>query len=106
MYELTIIDEFNQSHSLKYIENEHPSLMELLRDRIVTDIGDCRGRVWCNTCAVRLLNVKVNEVEIEEDERALLNSLIVNNIRLSCQLLLDKTLNGTTWEILDSRNLF
>lgn len=106
MYQLSIIDEFGERYTFHYTEYQYPSLMELIRHNLGSDIGDCRGRMWCNTCAVKS-NETVSEVrEIDSKELRLLSVLGVKNSRLSCQLLLTKDLHNTEWEIIDSRRLF
>lgn len=106
IYKLNIIDEHNESHLLTFHNREYSSLMELLRDRLNSDIGDCRGRMWCNTCAVKLCHKEVEVNLLKIDEIRLLEVIPVDNIRLSCQLELTKVLNGTTWRILDSWRWF
>lgn len=101
-YELIIIDETGESHILAYKKNEYPSLMEMLRDVLLTDIGDCRGRVWCNTCIVQS-KVSICEQSFDANEQLLLKAIDFPNTRLSCQLELDESLDQTTWEIIDSR---
>lgn len=106
MFRVTIIDEFEERHVIYYYEHQYPSLMELIRHDLGSEIGDCRGRIWCNTCAVQSKN-KVVEIEVKEElEKKLLCILNIENIRLSCQLFLTKELHNTEWKILDSRRLF
>lgn len=101
-YELTIIDENGESHKLVYKKHEYPSLMEMLRDVLLADIGDCRGRIWCNTCIVQS-KMSIYENSMDADEQLLLKAIDLPNTRLSCQLELDESLDQTTWEITDSR---
>ena len=106
MYQVIIIDEFNERYSFDYYEHQYPSLMELIRHNLGSDIGDCRGRMWCNTCAVEANNRTIKLVEADEKELGLLGVLRVENIRLSCQLFLTKELHNSEWKIIDSRKLF
>jgi len=78
-------------------------LLELIRHQLGSDIGDCRGRVWCNTCVVRKHNGMVNSQQLDAEEQQLLQALPMTNIRLSCQVNADHTLDGTLWKIEDSR---
>lgn len=103
IYKLHIIDEYGERHQLTFKNQEFPSLMEFLRDELGTEIGDCRGRIWCNTCAVEQCYEKIEPSTLGNDERRLLKAIPVSNTRLSCQLELTEKLNGTTWRILDSR---
>ncbi len=106
MYQLKIIDEFDDKHSFEFYEHQYPSLMELIRNSLGSDIGDCRSRMWCNTCAVQAIHGKVELTKLDNEEQRLLRILNVENTRLSCQLLLTKELHNTEWKILDSRTLF
>lgn len=105
-YNVVVIDEYQERFQFEYYENEYPSLMELIRDKMISDIGDCRGRVWCNTCVVEGLNKNVENRLISDQEKQLLNVLGIDNVRLSCQLFLNENLHNTEWKILDSRRLF
>lgn len=106
MYQISIIDEFGERHSYNFHEYQYASLMELIRHNLGSDLGDCRGRMWCNTCAVRAIKNNIEWGDIDFQEQELLNVLGLENIRLSCQLMLTKDLHNTEWEIIDSRLLF
>ncbi|MCH2223761.1 MAG: 2Fe-2S iron-sulfur cluster binding domain-containing protein [Crocinitomicaceae bacterium] len=102
---IQITDSFGNSYSLNYKKNEYPSLLELIKDHIITSIGDCKGRAWCGTCAVRLLKGNP-QIDIETPEMQKLQEIKINNwteLRLACQIPLNSSLHKNHWEIIDSR---
>lgn len=105
---VNIVDSSGQTHPLSFDRNSQSSLMELITHQLMEDIGDCMGRIWCGTCAVRLISgfyqgLLINE-EIELRDNLNLDDL--DKVRLSCQIKLDINLNNTSWEVLDSRNFY
>lgn len=101
----SVIDTIGKEHHIKTYLHSYPSLMELIVNELLEDIGDCRGRAWCGTCIVRQLKGKPLTL-IENDEATLLetypnetNSLV----RLSCQIEISPDLNESTWLVVDSR---
>ncbi len=102
MYELTLIDTIGKTHTVTYETGEYDNLMELIVNSFYEEIGDCRGRAWCGTCAVTLLSGKYCE-QMDKEERLKLDELEkTSTMRLSCQLLVDEKLNGTKWLVAGS----
>lgn len=105
---VNIVDSYGESHQLNFYRNSHSSLMELITHQLMEDIGDCMGRIWCGTCAVKLISgfhqglLIKEEIELRDN----LNLDNLDKVRLSCQIKLDEDLNNTSWEILDSRKFY
>lgn len=78
-------------------KNEYHSLMELITDKFYTeDFGECIGMGRCATCLVKI-NSDGKVIEgMERNEIATLNKIGISDahVRLSCQILIDETLNG------------
>ena len=84
------------------------SLMMLLFDNIYTeDFGDCKGMGRCGTCAVKITGSSnaVNTFERNEQQTLLKLGIVNENIRLSCQVVIDEQLENITVEILGSGDL-
>ncbi|PCJ01107.1 MAG: hypothetical protein COB15_01345 [Flavobacteriales bacterium] len=103
MYSVIIIDSFGEIYELKYSPNEYYSLMELIINTIVEDMGDCKGRSWCGTCMVKLVKGIYSSAILTEEQLKLNEFSELEYERLSCQIPLTKELNNTTWKVLDSR---
>jgi ferredoxin len=87
-YSLTYYDEFGlQSHS-HFTVNEYHNLMELLFDKYIEKWGDCKGRAWCGTCHIEILQGNLSE-KLDEDEKRTLSKInrITNRSRLPVRFL-------------------
>lgn len=101
----SIIDTIGKKHHIETLPHSYPSMMELIVNELLEDIGDCHGRAWCGTCIVRQLKGDATE-PIENYEANLLADYPNEDfapIRLSCQLELTSDLEGTSWLVVDSR---
>lgn len=101
----SIIDTSGQKHFVEIKSHAHRSLMEFIVDELLEEIGDCKGRAWCGTCIVKQV-AGADKGEIDLEESYLLEkypNLNKDHIRLSCQLEITTELEGTCWEIVDSR---
>ncbi|MEQ8624952.1 MAG: 2Fe-2S iron-sulfur cluster-binding protein [Vicingaceae bacterium] len=100
-YHVWLIDYFGELKHLIFYKNEYRNFMEMIVDKLGEDIGYCKGRAWCGTCHVELIN-GVIEANIDDDEKDTLNKLSNNKkaSRLACQLMADEQLNGLTFRLL------
>lgn len=83
--------------------NEYRSLMMLIFDRIYTDsFGECLGMGKCGTCLVEIMSSKheLSCYERNEDMTLLRNIKAKENIRLSCQLIIDEKMDGLVVKVL------
>ena len=81
---------------------EYRNLMQLIVNQIcVEDFGDCRGMGRCATCCVVALNRDYCPSEYERNEWTTLykTGKKIPNLRLSCQVLIDKSIDGLHVEI-------
>jgi 2Fe-2S ferredoxin len=60
-YSLTYYNEYNEEGLAIFKINEYHSLMELLFDKYLEDWGDCKGKAWCGTCHIQIIEGLVNE---------------------------------------------
>ena len=101
----TIIDTIGKTHRIVTLKHSYPSMMELIVNELLEDIGDCKGRVWCGTCIVKQLLGNATG-PIDPDEASLLADYPNADfapIRLSCQVEITAELEGTSWLVVDSR---
>lgn len=78
--------------------NEYRSLMALIKDQLYPDdFGECGGMGRCATCQIVLESRLVTE-GMDRNEQATLERLGISDpaIRLSCQLLVEPSLNDAT----------
>jgi len=99
-YSLTYYDEFGLQSQAHFTVNEYHNLMELLFDKYIEEWGDCKGRAWCGTCHIQILQGNLLE-KLDEDEKRTLSKIngITNRSRLTCQIPLNTELNGTIFRI-------
>lgn len=93
-----------ESFELKTYTNEYRNLMVLLFDKIyIEEFGDCGGMGRCGTCIIRINGLHTERMD-ERNEKRTLSKIGIDinelDIRLSCQILIDKNLNNRTIEIL------
>lgn len=89
-------------HELQTYEGEYRNLMVLLYDKIYIDgFGDCKGMGRCGTCAVKIehLPAEVNILYRNEEQTLSKMGIHGGNVRLSCQILVDKNLRETVVQI-------
>lgn len=78
------------------------NLMSLLKDEFYLDsFGECGGVGRCSTCIVKTSGITGNSVIKDRNEPTTLSKMgyYEENIRLSCQLLITKDLEGSIIEI-------
>jgi len=73
-YSLTYYDEFGLQSHAHFKDNEYHNLMELLFDKYIEEWGDCKGRAWCGTCHIEILQGNLSE-KLDEDEKRTLSKI-------------------------------
>ncbi|HTN19884.1 MAG TPA: 2Fe-2S iron-sulfur cluster-binding protein [Pelobium sp.] len=92
-----------ETHQIVTRQNEYVNLMMLIYDQFADEeFGECRGMGKCGTCMVELLNDSQELVGFDRNEATTLAKMNVSqqNIRLSCQLMIDEKLNGLRIRVL------
>ena len=85
-------------------EGEYKNLMFLLRDNLYLDsFGECSGMGRCATCVIKIEGLTGNAVVKDRNEPVTLSKIgfTEENIRLSCQLLINEDLNGVEIELIE-----
>lgn len=94
-------DEFGVKHTITYQPNEYENLMILLLDQCGEEWGDCKGRAWCGTCHIQLLDGKVDNDQSTSEQSTLSKlSNLTNTSRLACQIEANEQLNGMLFNII------
>lgn len=78
-------------------QNEYRNLMALISDKIYLEsFGECKGMGRCGTCLVEIIQSEEELTNIERNEQATISKLGIHapGMRLACQLLIDKALDG------------
>jgi len=93
----------DEEHELCTFPGEYRNLMVLIYDKIYTeDFGDCRGMGRCGTCLVEVLECENLLPSLGRNEESTLDKSGINpesNIRLACQIMINKALNGAKFKI-------
>lgn len=105
-YSLTYFDEFGEECYATFKTNEYHSLMELLFDKYIEQWGDCKGRAWCGTCHIQIIEGSINE-KIDADEKHTLSKIgnATANSRLACQIPVNAALDNVVFRILKDGNV-
>lgn len=83
-------------------QGEYRSLMVLLYDKFYLDgFGECKGTGRCGTCHIRVLSSNGQLPSNVGNEITTLSKMISanNHSRLSCQMILDETMDGLVVEV-------
>ena len=101
-YSFTYIDEFDETHEVVFKRNEYHNLMELLFDKCMEDIGDCKGRAWCGTCHIQILEGHISE-KMDADEKETLSKAenVAEHSRLACQIPVNADLHNLVFRIME-----
>lgn len=95
----------NEELEIETFRGEFRNLMDLINEKIyVEDFGECKGIGRCGTCLITF--VSSNELpEMDRNEKATLAKAEVSGTgwRLSCQIMVDDLLQGTTVTIAEDR---
>lgn len=100
-YSFTYINEFDEERKVDFELNEYHSLMELLFDKCMEDVGDCKGRAWCGTCHIQIYEGHISE-KMDADEKETLSKSedVVENSRLACQIPVNAELHNLVFRIM------
>ena len=100
-YNFTYINEFDEECKAEFRLNEYHNLMELLFDKYMEDIGDCKGRAWCGTCHIQILEGRISE-KMDADEKETLSKSedVAENSRLACQIPVNSELHNLSFKIM------
>ncbi len=101
IYSLIYLNERGEECHADFRTHEYHSLMELLFDKYAEEWGECKGRAWCGTCHIDILEGNLTE-KIAEDEKQTLSKIegITHSSRLACQIPVNAELNGLVFKIL------
>ncbi|WP_417360551.1 2Fe-2S iron-sulfur cluster-binding protein [Galbibacter sp.] len=103
IYHLTFFDELGDEHQGEFKTNEYHNLMELLFDKYLQDWGECKGRAWCGTCHIQILEGQISdEMNAEEKHTLSIIDSATKRSRLACQILLNADLDGIVFKIEES----
>ncbi len=99
-YNLTYFKQYGDECNADFKANEYHSLMELLFDKYVEEWGDYKGRAWCGTCHIEIIEGLITEEMDAEEKRTL--SKIGNSTkksRLACQIPVNEKLNNMVFKM-------
>lgn len=101
-HSLTYFDELGHEHRAEFNDNEYHSLMELLFDKYIEPWGDCKGRAWCGTCHIEILEGTLTQ-EMEGEEANTLSKLYnrTKHSRLACQIPVNSQLDQIVFRIVE-----
>ncbi|MEZ5016106.1 MAG: 2Fe-2S iron-sulfur cluster-binding protein [Flavipsychrobacter sp.] len=91
-------------YEIKTFRAEYRNLMELIRNNIYVDcFGECGGMGRCATCLIEILDQKTGITSQERNEESTISRIggRSKKLRLSCQILIDESIEGLTVRILD-----
>lgn len=97
---------FDQEINVSTYEGEFRNLMILINEKIyVEDFGECKGIGRCGTCLIEVEGIKGTAAEMERNEKSTLAKCSIQkpNLRLSCQLMINKSLNNTVIKVVEER---
>ena len=86
-------------------EGEYRNLMVLINEKIyVEDFGECKGIGRCGTCLVEIDSPQLAP-DMDRNEKSTLNKCDVqnDNLRLSCQIMVNEFLQNATVKIVENR---
>lgn len=105
-YRCTYIDEFGDTNEADFTLNEYHNLMELLFDKYLQEWGDCKGRAWCGTCHIHILEGSLS-TKIGRDEQSTLSNLYrgeYSQNRLACQIPVNRELHNIVFKIISEND--
>ncbi len=102
-YYLTYYDRFGDKCRADFKVNEYHSLMELLFDKYIEEWGDCKGRAWCGTCHIQIIQGFITE-KIDTEEKNTLSKIwnVTENSRLACQIPVNAELHNLVFRIMET----
>jgi len=87
-------------------EGEYRNLMILINEKLyVEDFGECKGTGRCGTCLVEVTGLSTSAVGMERNEKRTLEKCAIKstNLRLSCQLMINDSLQNSTVKVVEER---
>lgn len=87
-------------------EGEYRNLMTLINEKLyVEDFGECKGTGRCGTCLVEVTGLSTPAAVMERNEKRTLEKCAIKNInlRLSCQLMINDSLQNSTVKVVEER---
>lgn len=101
---ITVVIDYDQDcYEILTYPNEYRNLMMLIYDKINPEgFGECLGMGKCSTCMVEIINCRQAPTGYDRNEdTTLFRNINANeNIRLSCQLIIDEKMDGLTVKVL------
>ncbi|NIJ44693.1 2Fe-2S ferredoxin [Wenyingzhuangia heitensis] len=88
------IDSVGTKHKLPFKVYSYRNVMELIAAEGLEDFGDCMGRAWCGTCAVKVVSGNLVDDKTKEEKLCLVSNFLEATKRLTCQISLTKELEG------------
>ncbi|SHJ14929.1 ferredoxin, 2Fe-2S [Arenibacter nanhaiticus] len=100
-FQFTYYKEFAESRVAKFSTNEYHSLMELLFDKYLEEWGECKGRAWCGTCHIQVIEGCL-PLKMDDQESHTLSNVdgTTETSRLACQIPLNIELNNIVFKII------
>lgn len=93
-----------ESYPVSCYEGEFRNLMVLINEKIyVEDFGECKGIGRCGTCLVIIDSSSLSAPERNEASTLKKVSIKLPGTRLSCQLMINKSLNDTIITVVEER---
>lgn len=96
---------FDEEIKVETHEGEFRNLMVLINEKIyVEDFGECKGIGRCGTCLVETYEMN-GGVQMDRNEKSTLQKCAVKkeNLRLSCQIMINKVLQNSVIKIVEER---
>ncbi|NJB82449.1 2Fe-2S iron-sulfur cluster-binding protein [Wenyingzhuangia aestuarii] len=90
----TYIDSLATQHELHFKVYAYRSVMEFIVAEGLEDFGDCMGRAWCGTCAVKVISGNLVADKTQEEKLCLTSNFLDKSKRLTCQISLTAALDG------------
>lgn len=97
---------FDEEIKIETYEGEFRNLMILINEKIfVNDFGECKGIGRCGTCLIEVEGLNNLEQPMERNEKSTLAKSPVKkpNLRLSCQLMINASLDHSVIKIVEER---
>jgi|TARA_R110000744_G_scaffold44183_8_gene98727 2Fe-2S ferredoxin len=100
-YTFNYIDEFGDTQFATCRRNEYHSLMELLFDKYLEEWGDCKGRAWCGTCHIKILEGTLSSKVLGDEKQTLCRLKDASpESRLACQIPVNAELHHLVFKII------
>lgn len=96
----------NEEIKVATYEGEYRNMMILINEKIyVEDFGECKGTGRCGTCLVEAEGLSALADEMQRNEKSTLakSGIKKYNLRLSCQLMINDSLQNATIKIVEER---